>query len=203
MIDTQLFCKALKFAAHASAKKDVRYYLMGVHLEVIGNTLTLCGTDDSRIAICSLQLDPTLPKDAAITVPNDDVKRVLSAFGKGKGQVNLSISMPKDANGVPTLAADAGEVSLQVKGLEGHYPDVRRVIPLPGREQGSMPNLSAKYLAEACSALEPLAGGAFKGVKPLRFDSTGKPGDPVAIRPSAIDDPRITDLLVVIAPIRY
>lgn len=202
MIDSMLFCKALKFAAHAAGKKDVRYYINGVRLEIVGNTMSVIGTDGARVAVCAVRLDPTLPGDAAITIPNDDVKRVLSTFGKDKGQVVLSIAKPDQPNGVPVLSCNAGDVQLQIKGVEGIYPDIRRVVPPLNREKGGMPNLNAKYLAEACNALEPLTG-AYKETRPLTFDSTGKPGDVVAIRPSYIGDAFITDLLVVIAPIRY
>lgn len=54
MIDAPLFCKILKFVAHAAGKKDVRYYLNGVRLEVTGDALTMCGTDGSRIAIAEI-----------------------------------------------------------------------------------------------------------------------------------------------------
>lgn len=202
MIDTALFCKALKFAAHATAKKDVRYYIIGVRLEVVRDTLTMYGTDGARIAVCSLRLDPTIPADAAITVPNDDVKRVLAAFSKDKGQINLSITQPEGAERVPVLTLEAGGVSLQIKGIDGVYPDARRAIPPAGREQGSMPTLDAKLVSEACAAIEPLAG-SFKGARPLRFDSNGQAGHNVVIRPCAIDDPRVVDLQVVIAPTRF
>ncbi len=200
MIDSTLFCKVLKFAAHAAAKKDVRYYLKGVRFEIVGDTLTLFGTDGARVAVCSLRLDPTTPTDSAVTVGNDDVKRILSAFGKDKGQVSLQVEKSTNPNDPPTLVVEAGAVCMRAKGLEGVYPDVRRVVPPTGRDQGCMPNLSADLLLDACSAINPLAA-SIKGVRPLKFDATGKPGDVVAIRPSAIDDLRITDLMVVIAPI--
>lgn len=202
MIDSTLFCKVLKFAAHAAAKKDVRYYLKGVRFEVVGDTLTLFGTDGARVAVCSLRLDPTMPTDSDVTVGNDDVKRILSAFGKDKGQVSLQVEKSDKPNDPPTLVVEAGGVCLRAKGLDGVYPDIRRVVPPAGREQGCMPNLSAELLVDACSAINPLAA-SIKGVRPLKFDASGKPGDVVAIRPSAIDDLRITDLMVVIAPTRY
>ena len=59
-----------------------------------------------------------------------------------------------------------------------------------------MPHLDAKYLSEACASLEPMVEAS-----PLCFDSTGKPGDTVVIRPSVIRDSRVAEVMVVIAPI--
>ena len=199
MIDAPLFCKILKFVAHAAGKKDVRYYLNGVRLEVTGDALTMCGTDGSRIAICVVRLTPTLPTDAAITLPNDGVKRLLSAFGKAKGDIHLRIDIA-DSKSAPVLTAGVGGATLQVKGLDGVYPNVRRAIPAVGRDQGAMPHLDAKYLSEACASLEPMVD-KYKQASPLCFDSTGKPGDTVVIRPSVIRDSRVAEVMVVIAPI--
>jgi len=199
-----LFCKALKFAAHAAGKKDVRYYINGVRLEIVGNTMSVIGTDGARVAVCAVRLDPTLPGDAAITIPNDDVKRLLSAFGKAKGDIHLRIDIA-DSESAPVLTASVGGatlqgVTLQVKGLDGVYPNVRRAIPAVGRDQGAMPHLDAKYLSEACASLEPMVD-KYKQASPLCFDSTGKPGDTVVIRPSVIRDSSVAEVMVVIAPI--
>lgn len=198
MIDTKLFCKALKFAQHASAKKDVRFYILGVHLEVQGSTLTLVGTDGHRLALAALRLDPTMPVDASITLPNDEVKRLLAVFGKSKGQISLDIALPEKPEGAPVLTVEADGFSLSITGIGGRYPDWRRVVPPLGRPRGPMPNLHGPYLAEACNALEPLAGQV-KGTKALSFDATGGT-DAVVVRPAVIHEAAVIDLLVVVMP---
>ena len=198
MIDTTIFCTALKFAAHAAAKKDIRYYLKGVHLEFVGSTLTLFGTDGCRVAACALVIDPPLAGDAAITISTDDVKQLLAAFKKTGGQIVFSIEgAPEDRR----LTVDAGGMHLSTKCLDGHYPDIRRVFPPAGRPLGSMPNLDAALLAEACDAIAPLTLG-IKGTRALRFNSSGVAGDSVVITPSAIPDPRVISAQVLIAPTR-
>jgi len=198
-IETRLFCKALRFASACAARKDIRFYLLGVRVEAVGDTLTLCGTDGARIAVCALRIDSDSMTDLSLTIGNDDVKRILAAFGKDKGQIVLRSE--RQADQVPTLIVEAGGVILRIKAVGGVFPDYRRVIPPTDREQGGMPIIDALLMAEACTALEPLAG-KLKTSCPVRFDSTGNPGASVVVRPSVIHDPRITDLMVVIAPIR-
>ena len=200
MIDTPIFCKALKFAAHAAAKKDVRFYLKGVRLEVVGQALTLCATDGARLALCTLTLDYGLSVDTAVTLGSDDVKKVLATIGKLKGAVTLRIDPPEVQYGPTSLVLEVGGVSLRMKGLEGQYPDYRRIIPPLNREQGPMPNTQASFMAEACAALEPLAGD-IRGVKSIRFD-TGATGHSVVLRPTCVHEHRATELLVVIQPTR-
>jgi len=67
MISAQIFTTALKFAAHAAAKKDVRSYLLGTLFEFKDDTLTLAATDGARLAYTRLQLDaPSLIEDQFI-----------------------------------------------------------------------------------------------------------------------------------------
>ena len=198
-IETRLFCKALRFASACAARKDIRFYLLGVRVEAVGDTLTLCGTDGARIAVCALRIDSDSMTDLSLTIGNDDVKRILSAFGKDKGQIVLRSEHQADQ--VPTLIVEAGGVILRIKALGGVFPDYRRVIPPTDRKQGGMPSIDALLMAEACTALEPLAG-KLKNTCPLQFDSTGGPADFVVVRPATIDDTRVAELLVVIAPIR-
>ena len=66
MINTQLFCKALKFAAHAASKKDVRFYLVGVRVEWVGDELTLVGTDGNRLARITLRTSVPLSLPATV-----------------------------------------------------------------------------------------------------------------------------------------
>lgn len=200
MIDTPIFCKALKFAAHAASKRDVRYYLKGVRFDVRDSALSLAATDGSRLALCTLTLDHGLSSDAAVTLGNDDVRKVLSTFGKLKGVCTLRIDAPDTPHGPCTLVLESGGISLRMPGLDGQYPDFRRVIPPLNREQGAMPNLQACYLGEACDALELLAGD-IKGVKSVKFD-TGPVGHSVVLRPLCVHEHRVTELLVVIQPTR-
>lgn len=127
MISAQIFTTALKFAAHAAAKKDVRFYLLGTLFEFKDDTLTLAATDGARLAYTRLQLDaPSLIEDQFI-VSTAGVKQVLVALGKSKGRVSF-------------YASDWG-----------------RTAPASDRENKPAPYLDATYLAEAAAALAPMS----------------------------------------------
>lgn len=204
MIDAQLFCSTLKFAAHAAAQKDVRHYLLGVHIKAYSEALTLCGTDGKRVALCSLTLEQPLPFDGDIIVANADVKRLLSTFGKLKGSIALTITYAPTPDLPTELKVVGGGFALTLSGIQGTHPDVRRVIPSAGRKRGAMPVIDAPLIAAACVALQPLAAkfGTKGSTAPLTFEASGEEMDPIVVRPLGIADPRISELLVVVSPLR-
>lgn len=203
MIDTQLFCKALKFAAHAAAKKDIRYYLKGVRIEWEGDTLRMIGTDGSRLARIEMRTSEASAVPIAATIGNDDVKRVLSTIGKDKGQVALFIEVSADPAQRAKVRITAGGVTLDLMGVEGIYPQWRRILPASGRVMGDMPYLDAILVAEACRAVEPFIVG-YKGTRALLIQPGPLVTDVVNVipAPGRILDPRVLECQVVIAPVR-
>ena len=180
MINTKAFCSALKFAAHAMATQDVRYYLKGVRFEFTEKGLVLVGCDGARLATV------TLPAHTGVIgnfiVASDSVKQILSTFGKDKlGEIifsvestALTLSNMFGATYTPTL-------------VDGVYPDWKRIVPPANRAKGSMPQIDPVLLGEACKALAPLCG-KFKGAPSVRFDTAGE-GHVVAITPPAYRQP--------------
>lgn len=197
MINIQTFCRALKFAAHASAQKDIRYYLLGVCFEFKNDTLSLYGTDGARVAGVTMRANPITPFEARFVLPNAAVKQVLAAYSKSVGDLEVSVeSVPNK----PPLVQIGG---LKFQALEGVFPDIRRVVPGPNRPRGGMPPLDAGLVASACAALLPLAQPASKKLAPtIFFESTGLPSDTVLIHPATISDPLVSEAFVVISPIR-
>jgi len=154
MINTQLFCKALKFAAHAASKKDVRFYLVGVRVEWVGDELTLVGTDGNRLARITLRTSVPSAMPMAVTIKLEDVKRILTAIGKDKGQADLMIVNHVDKAQRPTVKITAAGVTLDLTGLEGVYPQWERILPPDDRQPGAMPCIDATFVAEACDAVK-------------------------------------------------
>ena len=82
------FQAALKMVSHAAGKKDTRYYLNGVHLELSSSRATLIATDGHRLALAEVagSFQP-----AEITIGHEAVKQLL-AIGKSGGVVGISIA---------------------------------------------------------------------------------------------------------------
>lgn len=201
MISAQIFTTALKFAAHAAAKKDVRLYLLGTLFEFTGDTLTLAATDGARLAYARLQLDaPSLIEDQFI-VSTAGVKQVLAALGKSKGRVSFYASAEPKQPGKPrALSISDGTSMITPAVLDGTYPDWRRTAPASDRENKPAPNLDATYLAEAAAALAPMSL-PYEATRALDINAHG-PGHPVVLRPAVLSDPAIKEATVVVASIR-
>lgn len=201
MLDTQLFCKALKFAAHAAGKKDIRYYLVGVRLEWSDDRMHLVGTDGNRAAVIEMHTNTMAPvgHTLAATIGLPDAKRILQTFGKDKGQVEIQIIAACEAGKPPSIQLKAGGAMLEMLGVEGIYPDWRRIVPSNTREIGVMPGLDAALLAEACDALAPFCL-PIKTTRGLRVLAGPGKGDTVVVRPVTVETAHVLRVLTVIAP---
>lgn len=201
MISAQIFTTALKFAAHAAAKKDVRLYLLGTLFEFKDGTLTLVATDGARLAYTRLQLDASSLIEDRFVVSTAGVKQVLVALGKSKGRVSFYASAEPKQPGKPrALSIGDGTSTISPAVLDGTYPDWRRVVPASDRENKPAPHLDATYLAEAAAALAPMSS-PYKAARALDINAHG-PGYPVVFRPAALSDPAIKEAAVVVSPVR-
>lgn len=154
------FIAALKFASHAAAKKDVRYYLNSVLFEVIDhNNLTMVGTDGHRMAVIHLVEDSIDMLPGQYIIPADDVSVMLKLFdAKASWEITFS-AKPDD-----TLVFATAHRRHTFKPMDARYPDWRRVARLGDEPQPqAVYKVNGDYLAasaKACAAL----GGKYAGV---------------------------------------
>ena len=204
MILTSTFTAALKFAAHASSERDIRYYLNGVLFEFEGSTLHLVGTDGTRLAFAGLHLDPPPAYDAQFVVDTASVKELLATFSRSTLEVNFRIDLPVAPSKVPTLVVEGFDkelaaVSISPKVIEGTFPTWRRVVPPKSRPNGPMPaGLSSIYLATACTAIQKMAAGKLNRGVAVSADGESM----VVVRPIDAIDPRVIDCAVVLMPLK-
>lgn len=202
MITTQLFCKALKFAAHAAGKKDNRYYLCGVRLEWDMDRLDVVGCDGARLAWVSLRTHSPSATPLAITLGHADVKNILASMGKDKGDLTLVVETPADPATPSKATLTAGGVTLNCTGLGGIYPQWRRVIP-GQRLNHELPrmdvHLLADMLADMLAAIAPFCGKVAKGAAPVAVTAGPEAkSTAVTFRPGAVHEPEILGVLGVI-----
>lgn len=147
------FVSALKFASHAAAIRDVRYYLNGVLFEFRGAALALVGTDGHRMAYVELDNHDSQLPDTDMIVPGDSVKLLLAAFkANSTGTIDFELDSEK------LLIRGAGGQAIHCSPIEGKYPDWRRVCksdkkPVPTERI----SFNADYMpaaAKACGALD-------------------------------------------------
>lgn len=194
------FHTMLKFAAHAAAAKDIRYYLNSVCFEFTdAGQLYMIGTDGHRMAVVGGTPDFGLPAQQVI-VPIDKVKLMLD-MAKGKtGKVSFGVD-PGDAPGRPPVLSVRGEGGWVVTthGVDGNYPDWHRVShrgdePKPQAEI----SMNADYIAAAAKAC-----GAFgKKYAGVTITTYGSVLSAIRVAPHSIDDMDIFEAFCVVMPLR-
>ncbi len=110
--------KAIKKVAYAASKDEVRYNLMGVYLNSLGNRLDAVATDGHRLALYTI--DVKIP-EFNIIVPRhglSELKRLL----KGSQEVKISTEGNQ-------IFFEFDDTYLFSSVIEGEYPDYMAVIP--------------------------------------------------------------------------
>lgn len=168
MIPTFDFVTALKFASHAMATNDVRYYLNGVLFRFVGDTLLLTGSDGHRIAKVRLNLKGCQLAGDHI-VKCDAVKAALSAV-KTKQTDTSVISLEPAADKSENLLLISGGSVITLEVQDGRYPDFERAVPQVDPVGCPTIGINADYLADAARALKPLSHGKYRA---LTIDTWG------------------------------
>ena len=131
------------------AKKDIRLYLNGALLETTGGCLRAVGTDGYALAVADAPSADTLP--APLILPRDAVEWALKQ--------KTDAATLTESDGIYRLAA--GGSSIEVKPIDGRYPDYRAVFPRLGDDE-SMSAFNPAILAMIDKARAGVvkAGGA-------------------------------------------
>lgn len=162
MLPTFDFITALKFASHAMATNDVRYYLNGVLFRFIGDTLLLTGSDGHRIAKVRLNLKGCQLGGDYI-VKCDAVKAALQTVKAKRtdtSQAKLEPAPDKSGN----LLLTAGPFMLALEVQDGRYPEFESAVPQTDPKGCPTIGINAGYLADAARALKPLSHGKYNAL---------------------------------------
>ena len=180
------FQAALKMVHHAAGKKDVRYYINGVHLEFSSSGLYLAATDGHRLAVAAIEGE-FLPGE--ITIGHEAVKQLL-ALPKSAGDVICSFEGGQ-------LVIQSGQM-LRFSDLGGKYPDWRRVVQ-GASENTTVIGVNAEFMAQAMAALSKVANAKYHGVK---IHLRG-PNNSLKLEADLADDhPGLTEAYCIVMPMR-
>ena len=119
-LDQALVKQLIDGTAFAMAQQDVRYYLNGLYLEILGGRLRVVATDGHRLALATA---PALVEagDTGVIVPRKGVLE-LSRLLDGEAPLELSI-------GTNHVRAANEQFTFTSKLVDGKFPDYERVIP--------------------------------------------------------------------------
>ena len=107
----------------AMAVSDVRYFLIGVLLEIATNKLVTCATDGHRLALCQVTTDIVSPQEMQVIVPRKGVGELLKLLEDSETEVEMLVA----TNHIQVRLED---VTFTSKLIDGRFPDYQRVIPL-------------------------------------------------------------------------
>ena len=134
----QIKTNDLKAVLLAAGKKDIRYYLNGIHV----NSRHIVGTDGHRVHVIAHGGD--WPHDP-VTIPREVVELAVKAK-------TLELTLTAEALG-----------AISYKPIDGIYPDYMRVIPAQTEVVTAerYADLNPDYLRDAVKAIQTATG--FKG----------------------------------------
>ena len=132
-MQTTIEIKTIKALLHFTAKKDIRYYLQGVHIEQGATGTYAVATNGHFLAVARIDTQAQTP--ASVIIGSD---HLATAIKGAKGAAIIDVDGPK-----VTIKTGASEVTVPV--VDGHYPDWRRVIRAP--QTGGQAYFDPEYLA--------------------------------------------------------
>lgn len=123
----------------AAAKKDARYYLLGIHVKVnLGGEVVLEATDGHMAMQLTLQENPGFPTDTCTILDRKSLEQALK--------------LPEAA-----LVWHEGQYyygPLPVATIDGRFPDVSRVLPKNLTAQHTAPvGFDCDLMAQLCKAI--------------------------------------------------
>ena len=119
-LDQSLVKQLIDSTAFAMAQQDVRYYLNGLYLEILGGRLRVVATDGHRLALATA---PALVEaaDTGVIIPRKGVLELSRLLG-GSAPLKLAI-------GTNHIRAANEQFTFTSKLVDGKFPDYERVIP--------------------------------------------------------------------------
>ena len=121
------------FVVEAAAKKDVRDYIMSVHVEVRGDKVNLVGTNGTIMACIQdgsvTDYDVILDKDGMSGIQDTQFTVPLSIASKVKDSRKTPLVRVLYDTESKEVRLEQDGSSLMAKALDCRYPDWRRVMP--------------------------------------------------------------------------
>ena len=139
--------QSLKAVSHLAAKKDTRYYLVGVLVEYTEWQTILVATNGHALAARRMETDNT--GSGSFIIPLDTVDTILRIKTKDS---SFTIDVGDDGKCTASLAGQ----SVLFAPVEGKFPDWRKVIPR-GPFSGHAAQFQPQYLMSFQKAAEALA----------------------------------------------
>lgn len=148
------FKRLISLVQYAMAQQDIRYYLNGLLLVVMGNEIRVVATDGHRLAYASEQLPESLPRTEVI-LPRKTVIELSRLLADNDEALDIQLS-PNQA------IFRFGDIELVSKLIDGKFPDYERVIPQNHNKVITIPRTT---LLQSLHRAAILTNEKFRGVR--------------------------------------
>jgi DNA polymerase-3 subunit beta len=142
----------------AMAQQDVRYYLNGMLMEVLGDRVNLVATDGHRLALSRLGISDKTEKDQSVIIPRKGVQELSRLLGESEGNAEIVL-------GSNFIQVNTADMRFTSKLIDGRFPDYQNVIPSSGTRSAVC---EREALRQALSRVSILSNEKYRGVR-LRF----------------------------------
>lgn len=123
-IDPGAFREAVSQVAFAAAVDDSRPILAGVLAEFEDGALTMAAADGFRLSVRRVELATAAGERLSIVIPARALQELARIIGDQQEPIDLSVT-PNHSQ----LLARAGSFEFLSRLIDGHFPDVRHIIP--------------------------------------------------------------------------
>ena len=135
--------KWLKAAATIAAKRDIRYYLNGVLVEVFEKEARLVATDGHRMMILRKLVEGCTP--ARIIIPTAIIDLLKPSNKLGLSKVDAVLHYEPNSINARLQYFDIG---IQFKAIDGKYPDYTQTMNKASMPSGAIGTFNAMYIAD-------------------------------------------------------
>jgi len=149
-----------------AAKKDIRYYLNGLHIEFAPEFTRVIACDGHKLGIYQKAVDSFNIGCGSITIPRE----VIENLPKNAGLLEFT---QIDAN---LWQLTAGSVSLKFAPCDSKYPDFRRVVDQANKTSGEAAGFNLDYLNQFEKCCNLFAGRKIKTGTQVRIHHNGQNG---------------------------
>jgi DNA polymerase-3 subunit beta len=139
----------------AISTEETRYYLNGIYLHEVGDTLRAVATDGHRLARAQVPLPDGAKGMPGIIVPRKTVLELAKLIEAEEGEIAVALSAAK-------IRFSFNGIVLTSKLIDGTFPDYERVIP---RHNDKVLEIDTKLFAEAVDRVSTISFEKGRAVK--------------------------------------
>jgi len=147
--------KLIDKTSFAMAQQDVRYYLNGLLLEIVGKRIRAVATDGHRLALCDGSFENPAEASIQVILPRKAVMELGRLLNDSEDPVRLEVSNSH-------VRIHFGNTLFTTKLIDGRFPDYERVMP-----NGEIRNLQAEkdVLRQALARTAILSNEKYRGIR--------------------------------------